>query len=322
MIARIHQVTTLSLLAFAAIWAAVMGLRGAYGWAAAGALLIVFGYAIFLGFEFILLARFGAERGAEPTVGQLLRAWFGEVVRAPLVFCWRQPFRSRAVPDDDFGRACSGSTGVVFVHGFVCNRGFWNPWLWRFRALHFPFVAVDLEPPFGSIDEYANLIEVAVRRLHCATGSAPVVVAHSMGGLAVRAWLARFPGNDRVHRIVTIASPHHGTWLGRFAVTANGEQMHLGSEWLQSLSRTERPADLARFTCFYGHCDNIVFPIRTATLPGADNRHVSATAHIHMAFRSEVIQEVLRWVYAEPPDAVVDPAPVERSVGRSDSKGR
>ena len=31
-----------------------------------------------------------------------------------------------------------------------------------------------------------------------------------------------------------------------------------------------------------------------ATLPGADNRHVEAAAHIQMAFRDQVFQEVMR----------------------------
>ena len=51
-----------------------------------------------------------------------------------------------------------------------------------------------------------------------------------------------------------------------------------------------------RFTCFYGHCDNIVFPASTATLPGADNRHVAGCAHVQMAHQDEVFSEVLRWV--------------------------
>lgn len=296
MIARIQQATTFALLAFAVLWAFAFAASGRTGWAVGGALLILLGYAIFLGLEFILLARFGAHPpGEAPTAAQLVRAWVGEALRAPLVFCWRQPFRSAAVPDF-LGKAQSGGRGVVFVHGFLCNRGFWNPWLRRFRALGIPFVAVDLEPPFGSIDAYADSIEAAVRTMYAATGQPPVIVAHSMGGLATRTWHHRHAGAERVHRVVTIASPHHGTWLGRFAVTSNGEQMQTGSAWLETLAHAERPGVHARFTCFYGHCDNIVFPVRSATLPGADNRHVPATAHIHMAFRPAVMQEVLRWL--------------------------
>jgi len=33
-------------------------------------------------------------------------------------------------------------------------------------------------------------------------------------------------------------------------------------------------------------------------LPGAVNVHVSATAHVHMAFRDQVFREVLHWLSA------------------------
>jgi hypothetical protein len=55
------------------------------------------------------------------------------------------------------------------------------------------------------------------------------------------------------------------------------------SRWLQTLAPRETAARRARFTCFYSHCDNIVFPPSTATLPGADNRHVPGHAHVHLA---------------------------------------
>ena len=48
------------------------------------------------------------------------------------------------------------------------------------------------------------------------------------------------------------------------------------------------------FTCFWGHCDNIVFPTRSATLPGADNRHLVQTPHVAMTFHPEVFGYVLQ----------------------------
>lgn len=120
-----------------------------------------------------------------------------------------------------------------------------------------------------------------------------------MGGLAVRRWRAE-PGNaPRLHRVLTIGTPHNGTWLARFAFTSNGREMKRGSRWLQRLQEGERDTDVnpyAGFTCFWGHCDNIVFPASTATLAGADNRHVSATPHVAMAEHAEVWAEVERWL--------------------------
>jgi triacylglycerol esterase/lipase EstA (alpha/beta hydrolase family) len=225
-------------------------------------------------------------------LSQIVRGWWSEVTTAPRVFCWRQPFRPNLVGD-----RLSGTTrGVVLVHGFVCNRGLWNPWLTRLRERAAPVVAVNLEPIFGSIDSYPAAIEAAVGQIERATRQAPIIVAHSMGGLAVRAWLDRFQAMARVHRVITIGTPHHGTWLARFALTRNGREMRLGSAWLISLAARESDALRRRFTCFYGHCDNIVFPASSATLAGADNRHLEATAHVAMTYHPAVFGELMRWL--------------------------
>lgn len=296
MLARLQKFTTLGLLALAGLWALLAWRSGHPVWAVGGAALIVFSYALVLALEFLLLR---AAHGNDPTPraapAQLLRAWWGEVGSAPLVFCWLQPFRSWKWPDHVPPDA-KGRRGVVLVHGFVCNRGIWNPWLQRLQGRNVPCVAVNLEPVFGSIDQYGDTIEAAIARLESATGLAPLIVAHSMGGLAVRTWRAR-PGNqDRAHRAITIASPHAGTWLARFAMTPNGRQMQRHSTWLQALAEREPAGHATRFTCFYSHCDNIVFPPATATLKGGDNRHLPAVAHVHMVARHEPWEEALRWL--------------------------
>ncbi len=293
-LARLQQFTTVGLALLAAAWAAWSWRSGHAAWALTGALLIVFGYALVLALEFVFLHRVhGNDPAPRAGPAQLLRAWWGEVRSAPRVFCWQQPFRSQAW-QDHLPDASQGRRGLLLVHGFVCNRGLWNPWLARLQAAGVPYVAVNLEPVFGSIDDYAPTIEAAVRRLEQATGLPPVVVAHSMGGLALRRWWAESGDDQRLHHVVTIASPHHGTWLARFALSRNTKQMRRLSRWLQALAQREPAGRAARFTCFYGHCDNIVFPPSTATLPGADNRHLAGVAHVHMATRPEPWDEVMR----------------------------
>ena len=315
MLARLQQFITIGLFVGATAWAAFFVQSGRPVWGWAGALLILVGYALFLGIEFLLLM-WMQEVGPAPraTGRQLLQAWWGEVITAPRVFCWRQPFRSHAEPDN-FAAGQGGRRGVVFVHGFVCNRGFWNPWMARLRAQGVPFVAVNLEPLFGSINEYVGTIEAAVQQVEAATGRSPVVVAHSMGGLAVRAWLDKFAADQRVHRIITIGTPHHGTWLARFGRTINGREMSLKSPWLLDLAAQSPTRRHALFTCFYSHCDNIVFPASAGTLAGADNRHVPATAHVHLAFQQTVFNEVSRWL-ASPGSADADLATARATAAR------
>ena len=293
MLARLQKITTLGALALAALWAWACLQAGRPGWALVGALLVVGGYALVLALEFALLHRaHGDDPTPRATPVQLLQAWWGEVGSAPVVFCWRQPFFSRRFPDALPAAGSGARRGLLLVHGFVCNRGLWNPWLQRLSEAAVPVVAVNLEPVFGAIDDYVPLLEAAVKRLEQHTGQPPVVVAHSMGGLALRRWWAE-PGNEgRVHHAITLGTPHHGTWLARFALTPNGRQMRRHSPWLQALAAREPAGRAARFTCFYSHCDNIVFPPATATLAGADNRHLPGVAHVHMAERPEPWQEL------------------------------
>jgi triacylglycerol lipase len=302
MLARLQQITTLSLILAATAWAFHFLNGGEWMKAWVGALLILLGYALFLALEFVLLAFIrGSDPAPTPSGRQLLGAWLTEAITAPLVFCWRQPFRSHAEADL-VPTSTTSSRGVVLVHGFVCNRALWNPWMARLRSARIPFIAVNLEPVFGSIDDYVSVIERAVQRLEAATGQAPVVVAHSMGGLAVRAWLATMNADARVHRVVTIGTPHRGTWLARFGQTTNARQMRIDGAWLRALAQREPAARFAKFTCIYSHCDNIVFPATTATLPGARNLHITGTAHVHLAFQGAAFEELLRWVQ---PDAAV-----------------
>lgn len=308
MLARLQQFTTSAIVAIAAFWAWACVRAGHPAWASLGAAAILGGYAVVLGVEFALLRRaHGSDPTPRATAAQLFAAWLGEVRSAPLVFCWRQPFRSRRWPDH-LPQGAAGRRGVLLVHGFVCNRGVWNRWLERLMAQGVPFVAVDLEPVFGSIDDYPPLIEAAVRRLElCTGGVAPLVVAHSMGGLALRRWCADAEGNaQRLHHVLTIATPHRGTWLARFAATPATRQMRLGSRWLAELAARESPALARRSTCYYGHCDNIVFPPMSAALPGADNRHLAGVAHVCMVDRPEPWAR-LQQLLAEPTPPTVRP---------------
>jgi len=298
MIARLQKLIVFVALLVAGAWGAYWAGQGRPWVAALGVLAVASVHALVLGLEFLLLRRVHRD---DPTprasAFALAKAWWGEVLTAPVVFCWRQPFRSRVHPDHLPAHA-KGRRGLLLVHGFVCNRGIWNPWLARLQARDVPFVAVNLEPMLGSIDAYAAQIEAGVQALTRCTGRPPLVVAHSMGGLAVRAWWRQTQADGRVEHVVTIGSPHHGTWLGRFAQSTNTRQMRLNSRWLQQLADDEPMERYRRFTCFYSHCDNIVFPPSTATLPGADNRHLPGWSHVHLAYHPTVFDEVLRRLQA------------------------
>ena len=183
---------------------------------------------------------------------------------------------------------------VLLVHGYGCNSGYWArlvPLLDRAGISH---AGVDLEPVAGSIDDYVPLIEARVQALCAATGAQRIaIVAHSMGGLAARAWLRRH-GDARLARLITLGTPHQGTALARFGPGKNAVQMRRGSAWLRDLAAFETPAMRARVVSIYTHHDNIVAPQDSGVLAGARNVAFGGVGHVALCSNPRVLAEVLR----------------------------
>lgn len=295
-VARLQAWITCTWLACLLAWVLVHLERPAL--AALGAVAIALSHAWVLALE-LLAQRWLSRNDPVPRAswGQLFRAWASEVMIAPQVFCWHQPFAR--LRHADALRPRAGMRGVVLVHGYLCNRGFWNPWMERLQRQGRPFMAVDLAPIFGHIDDSVSTIEAAVSRMTAATGLAPMLVGHSMGGLAIRAWLSRTGDPARVHKLVTLGSPHQGTWTAHFGHSPNARQLRPGSPWLQALNQTWPEVWAQQMVCFYSNADNMVFPPSCATLPGADNRLLQGLAHVQIAWRPEVMEAVL--ALCEPP---------------------
>jgi predicted alpha/beta hydrolase family esterase len=169
---------------------------------------------------------------------------------------------------------------VLLIHGVLCDRGIWHRVGSRLRAAQFaPVRAVDLEPLRSDIDSYVSRIDEEVLRLHRESHGARVaIVAHSMGGLIARAALQSL-GPEVISRIVTVASPHHGTALARCLPWEAGRQMRLSSSWLQRLNATQEGQFSVPVTSIYSLEDNLVAPPRSSELRGAELREIAGVGH-------------------------------------------
>ena len=239
------------------------------------------------------LPRAGAWRG----LASWLRAWAREIVDSTRTFSYAQPLlgarefdatAERSEQDDDVAIRLP----VLLIHGYFCNRALWRPMARRLAARGHAVDALDLEPPFASIDDYAAAIAAAVDALRARTGAARVaLVCHSMGGLAARAYLRAF-GDEAVACTVTLGTPHRGTVHAALGQGANARQMRRDSPWLRQLA-TEEPAHrLARFTVILSWQDNIVAPQGVQTLPGARTVAFSGLGHISLAYDRGVAETV------------------------------
>ena len=223
------------------------------------------------------------------------RVLWAEYISAVRVFMLRQPWPRRpngvqmplATPP-----AQATAVPVVLVHGYLCNHRVWDEMALALRRAGHPVLAVDLEPLFGSIDGYAVVLEAAVRRLQAETRAPQVaLVGHSMGGLAIRAWLRtqNTVQLGRVARILTLGTPHQGTRIPQPVATPNGVQMHWHSPWIQALQTSEGAAQHALIHIALNLNDNICFPQAAQVLPGVAVTEFSGIGHLEMCSHPRVI---------------------------------
>ena len=217
-----------------------------------------------------------------------LRLYLAELGAYVVIYSVYQPFERLFVGVETLQPLPREQLPVLLIHGYVCNRGFLLP-LGRYLGEHgISAYSHNLEPVYADIDSYADGIARRIEEICAATGADQLVIlAHSMGGLAARAYL-RTHGARRVAKLITLGTPHHGTVTARLAAGKNGKQMVPGNAWLEQLNGTALGVPAVSVL---SHQDNIVAPQDSSMLAGAKNLSVSGMGHISMPF-SRRIQEI------------------------------
>jgi pimeloyl-ACP methyl ester carboxylesterase len=278
---------------------------GARGWSAGGAVLLGVGCALVvrIGFGLATYALAWWWRSNAPPAFRigpiaLIGHVVAEIAAFATVYAALQPFE----------RAWMGATGpaptpgarlpVLLVHGYVCNRALWRPlarWLSaRGETVH----AASFEPVYGAIDLWVPQLAACIDELLAATGRERVVlVTHSMGGLAVRAYL-RDHGGAKVACAITLGAPHHGSMHAHLGAGANARQMEPGSPWLTALAAAERGGVAAPLASIYSHHDDFVAPQTSAAHPHARNVALAGVGHLALLFSHPVRELLLREIDA------------------------
>lgn len=187
---------------------------------------------------------------------------------------------------------------IVLVHGWIHNRSAFLGMARALRRAGFRHIhAFDHNPLVYDIPEVAGMLAAEVERVRSITGAERVmVVGHSMGGLVARYYVQRLGGDAAVDTVITLGTPHRGTYAAHLAPGAAGPQMRPGSPILRVLEESARPTAV-RWIAVYSDLDLLILPAVSAKLvhPAlrAHNVKVPDLGHLSLLMSGEVLRVVV-----------------------------
>jgi pimeloyl-ACP methyl ester carboxylesterase len=233
----------------------------------------------------------------------------------------------------------AAGTPILLLHGMVDNRsiftllrralrrrGFGRIWTMNYHVLTHDLRAAArrLERTVESICE-----QTGYERIH--------VVGHSMGGIVARYYVQRMGGDERVHTLVTLGSPHEGTAAARLLPRGVAKQLRPSSEIIEELARPA-PGCRTRFVAFWSDLDVLIAPKDSARIDHPDlqarNVFMRGVGHLSLPIDNRVTREIavtlahldtqgttvsagLSRLPAVEPTPVTPPAPARRPRARS-----
>jgi triacylglycerol lipase len=186
-----------------------------------------------------------------------------------------------------------GPRPIIVLHGYAMNRA-------SFLALALRLRKAGLGPIYGF--EYWTLGRVAagarqlgwfVDEVLAATGATEVdLIGHSMGGVVARYYITLAGGDERVHRAITLGSPHAGTDLGGLGLGHPARELVLGSKLIQRLAAAHPPTH-AKLTTILSHSDALVPASHQPEITGTERIVFDDLGHVALLGSRRVAREII-----------------------------
>jgi pimeloyl-ACP methyl ester carboxylesterase len=191
----------------------------------------------------------------------------------------------------------AAGTPILLVHGIVDNRTIFTMLRRGLRRRGFGrVVAVNYSSVGGDVRVLAARLGEVVEELCEETGFERVhVVGHSLGGLIARYYIQRLGGDERVHTLVTLGTPHGGTVPAYTLPSTLVRQLRPGSDIVRELEEPA-PGCRTRMVAVWSDLDQLVMPQRNGRVVHPDlqarNVFVRGVGHLSLPVDGRVVHEI------------------------------
>jgi triacylglycerol lipase len=212
-----------------------------------------------------------------------------------------RPYRLEHLPPVQRGLLVSNveaaGTPILLVHGIVSNRsiftllrrGLTRRGFSKVFAMNYLTLATDVRTAAArlSVEVERVVEETGFERIH--------IIGHSLGGLIARYYVTRLGGDVRVHTLVTLGTPHDGTYAAYAVPTRLMQQMRPGSGLMRELGRPVRGCR-TRFISYWSDSDLAIVPQGSAALRHPDlrarNIRLHGAGHLTLPMLGEVVHGI------------------------------
>ncbi|EKA62556.1 alpha/beta hydrolase [Janibacter hoylei PVAS-1] len=188
-------------------------------------------------------------------------------------------------------------TPILLLHGLADNhsiftlmrRGLLRRGFSRVFAMNYSVRTRDVRTAAAQLAEEVEAIveETGYERIH--------IVAHSLGGVVARYYVTRLGGDERVHTLATLGSPHTGTLAAYLLPTSLTRQLRPGSGLMQELNQPA-PGCRTRVIAIWSDTDEAVVPAVNASLHQdgvtTTNIRMHGVGHLSLPILPSVVHEI------------------------------
>ena len=192
----------------------------------------------------------------------------------------------------------AAGTPILLLHGMVDNRSIFTLLRRGLRRRGFGRVmTAGYSPTTNDVRAAAEQLSAEVEELVARTGYERIhVVGHSLGGLIARYYVQRLGGHERVHTLVTMGTPHAGTYTAYMLFPYRlARQLRPGSDLAAELD-LEVPGCRTRFICYWSDLDQMIVPKRNARMVhptlSAQNVLVRGAGHLSLPISTRLVHEI------------------------------
>lgn len=180
----------------------------------------------------------------------------------------------------------NNKTPVFLVHGYFEPSWYFMYGIYKnLKKRGWPVYTVNLFPNFADIKESSAFIKQKIEDVVQQTGKGQIdVVCHSLGGLITRYYIQNLDGVNKIRNLVTIATPHYGTYTALFGIGESAKQMKPESSFLQELNKNGDIYGNIKYTSLWTNTDEMVIPASSAKLIGAPEHLINYTGHLTILF--------------------------------------